>query len=281
MRKGILEGSLPFRYLARLLRFSPPERLVKSQPRRLRPSLGPVVISLAAGAVVLLSGVLVNGCRISKLLGSTSNAGGGRGGGVISVTPREVHDSAIAGASIMRVANLAVSNAAGWAATSGDPWIHITSTNSGSRGTVRLSLDPQNLEPGLHEGIVTVQERDSEGGRVSVPVNFLIQQPVLDVQPGDLAFTWRSTNVVFHDTLYITNEGTGPLVWAATTEHQSSWLALSDTAGTAPATIAVRASNEGLSFFGTFKETIIITAPGAKNSPTRIEVTMKRRRHGD
>jgi hypothetical protein len=128
---------------------------------------------------------------------------------------------------------------------------------------------------------VTLQDREDAGARATVAVRFLIQQPVLDIEPDGLTFQVHTSNEVFHDTLRIINEGTGPLVWTAKTEHRAGWLTLGDTAGVAPGSIAVRANNTGLSIFGTFKETIIVTAPGAKNSPKRIEVTLRRRKHGD
>jgi hypothetical protein len=233
---------------------------------------------LAAGVVVLLSGLLVNGCRIGKLLSGPT--GENSSGGIIVVNPSIVRDSALAGASTMRVTNLAVSNGGTWTATTGNPWIHLSPSSGGSRATVKLSLDPKDLEPGLHQGAVTLQEPEADGASATVAVSFLIQQPVLDVEPGGFSFTAQTSSSVFRDTLQILNVGTGPLVWTATTEHRAGWLTLGDTAGVAPGYIAVRASNEGLAYFGTFRETIIVTATGAKNSPKRIEVTLRRRRHG-
>jgi hypothetical protein len=236
---------------------------------------------LAAGAVALLSGLLVNACRIGKLLSASGDASGAPPG-IIVVNPSIVRDSALAGASTLRVTNLSVSNGGGtWTSTTGDSWMHLRPTSGGSRANVQLSLDPKDLEPGLHQGVVTLQGREDGGARATVAVSFLIQQPVLDVEPGGLSFQVRRSDEVFHDTLQIINEGTGPLVWTAKTENRAGWLTLVDTAGVAPGSIAVRASNTGLSIFGTFKETIIVTAPGAKNSPKRIEVTLRRRKHGD
>jgi hypothetical protein len=233
---------------------------------------------LAAGVVVLFSGLLVNGCQISRLLGrSTADAGGGS----IVVSPSEVVDSALAGATAARVTNLAVSNAGGWFATPGNPWIKVSPARGGSHATVRLSLDPKSLTPGLHLGSVKLQQQDSTGPTATVAVRFRIQQPVLEVDPGSFSFTAGNSNSVFNDTLQVTNGGDGPLVWTATTEHQAGWLTLSNTAGSGPGKIAIRASNEGLSYFGTFKETIIVTAPGAKDSPQRIDVTLRRKKHND
>lgn len=255
---------------------------MRATPRRTQRRFGPVAVSLAAAIVVLFAGVAVNGCQISKLLGSGSaTAGSPGGGGVIIVVPALIRDSAIAGANTQRVNNVDVSNGGVWAAATDYPWIHLSPASGGSRATLKLSLDPQSLDPGMHQGFVTLQEQENADTRATVAVSFLIQQPILKVSPDKYEYRPRNNNTVFRDTIYVTNEGTGPLDWSVTTEHRAGWLTFeSDTSGTAPSAIAIRASNEGLSYFGTYQETIIVSSPGAKNSPKRIDVTM-RRRHGD
>ena len=253
---------------------------MRTTPRRTQPRLGPVVIALTAGALVVLSGVAVNGCRISKLL-SSSNTEAGSGGGIIIVVPSVVRDSAIAGTNVARVTDVAVTNGGRWGASTDDPWIRVTPASGGSRATLRISLDPKDLAPGLHRGAVTLQEDDNEDAQATVSVNFLIQQPILAVEPKEFNFRPSTSNTVFRDTIYVTNEGTGPLVWSVTTERHAGWLTIeSDTSGTAPSAIAIRASNAGLSYFGTYRETIIVSSPGAKGSPKEIEVTMRRKRGG-
>jgi hypothetical protein len=237
---------------------------------------------LAAATLVVLSGIAVNGCRINKLLSSSNTQAGSGGGGVIVVIPSVVRDSAIAGANTARVTNVSVTNGGGWAATTDDPWIRVSPASGGSHATLQLSLDPKDLSPGMHQGAVTLQEHENEDAHATVSVNFLIQQPILKVDTDKFDFRPRNSSTVFRDTIYVTNEGTGPLVWSVTTEHHVGWLRFeSDTSGTAPSVIAIRASNEGLSYFGTYKETIIVSSPGAKNSPRHIEVTMRRRHGGD
>lgn len=244
---------------------------------------------MAAGIVVLLAGLFVNGCRISRLLsrptgdGDGGGGGGGSGGGAaaISVSPAEVVDSAVAGESTVRSTNLAVTNGGSWYATTPSTWIQVNPNRGGARANVRLTLDPKDLTAGLHIGVVTLQEGDSTGPVARVTVSFRIQQPVLAVKPSTFSFTAHSSNDVFDDTLQVSNAGDGPLTWTATTEHGAAWLKLTNIAGTGAGKIAVRASNVGLAYFGTFQETIIVTAPGAKNSPQRIDVTLKRRKHGD
>ena len=235
--------------------------------------------------MALVSGLLVNGCQISKLLSSPSNAGGsggggGGGGGLIVVVPSEVRDSAIAGTTAMRVATLAVSNGGTWAATSSDDWIHLDPATGGAHATLRLSLDPKSLTPGWHSGVVTLQEKGRDVS-TTVSVDFKIQQPVLRVDPGSLSYQAPDDHSVFFDTLQVSNGGDGPLVWTVTTARGSSWITLGDTGGTGPGPIAVRTSNVGLSFFGTYRDTIVVTSPGAKSSPKRIPVSLRRKRHGD
>lgn len=235
---------------------------------------------MAAGALALVSGLLVNGCQLSKLLGRPT-AGESGGGGAITVVPREVIDSALAGDSVPHVTSLAVTNGGTWFATTGSSWIHLTPTRGGARATVRLSLDPSQLTAGLHIGAVRLQENDSAGPSASVTVTFRIQQPILSVKPTSLSYTPIGSNDVFYDTLEVQNAGDGPLTWSATTDHGAAWLTLTNTAGKGNGKIAVRATNAGLAYFGTYKETIIVTAPGAKNSPQRIDVTMHRRKRHD
>lgn len=241
-----------------------------------------------AGIVVLFAGLFVNGCRISKLLSRPTGEGdggggtGGAGGGAISVSPNEVIDSALAGESAVHGTNLAITNGGSWFAKTASTWIHVAPDRGGAHATVRLSLDPKDLPPGLHIGVVTLQEGDSTGPTARVTVSFRIQQPVLAVKPSSFTFTATSSDAVFGDTLQVSNAGDGPLTWTATTEHGASWLKLTNTAGTGAGKIALRASNAGLAYFGTFHETIIVTAPGAKNSPQRIDVTLKRdKKHHD
>lgn len=252
---------------------------MRATPGRTQRWFGPVAIALA-GAMVVSASMAVNGCQINKLLSSGDAAAGNPGdGGVIIVVPSLVRDSALAGANTQRVNSVDVSNGSRWSAATDDPWIHVSPASGGSRATLQLSLDPQELDPGIHQGAVTLQEQDNADTRATVSVSFLIQQPVLAVDPKELNFRPRNSTTVLRDTIYVTNEGTGPLVWSVTTERHAGWLTFeSDTTGTAPSAIAIRASNAGLSYFGTYNETIIVSSPGAKNNPKRIAVTMRRRR---
>src|SRR3954462_11685276 len=250
----------------------PPPGTVNLEPRRAQPGLGPVVISLAAGAMMLLAGLLVNGCRTTKLRGSATEARQ-----PLAVDPSAVRDSALVGSSTARVTTLSVSNSGGWSASTRNGWIRTSPASGTSRETVHLTLDPKTLTPGTHEGLVTVREKKEGGDSVIIDVSFVILQPVLAVDPDNLSYSARTSNSVFSDTLRVMNKGNGPLVWTARLMHGSDWVTLGATSGDQPGTIPVRVTNEGLNFFATYRDTIVVEAEGAKDSPFRIPLLLKRK----
>ena len=221
---------------------------------------------------MLLAGLVVNGCRISKLLSTT-----GAASGALVVAPAEVHDSALAGSSDARVTSISVSNSGGWSASTKNGWIRMSPSSGSSRETVHLTLDPKSLTPGTHEGLVTVKAKEAGGDSVTIDVSFVILQPVLSVDPDNLSYSARTSNSVFNDTLSVMNTGNGPLVWTARLAHGSDWITLGATSGDQPGTIPVRVTNEGLNFYATYRDTIVVEAAGAQNSPFRVPVQLKRK----
>lgn len=242
-------------------------------PRTVRSRLGPVVLSATAGLVVLAFGLFANGCQINKLL---SHSPAPPSSGPLVVTPATVNDSILAGTVGVRRANLEVNSGGRWSATNTDPWIDVTPANGSGHRTLTIALDPDGLEPGPHEGVVTVSEAQSTGDPVIVPVTFVILQPVLAVAPASISKTARSGNSQFTDTIEIKNRGTGPLVWTAS--NSSKWLTLFTVSGVGDGTIGIRLSSSGLGE-GTYRDTIVVTAVGAVGSPAKIPVTLRRRRN--
>jgi hypothetical protein len=241
-------------------------------PRRVRPSLGPVVVSLAAGIAVLLFGVLVNGCQINKLLG---RPGVGGSEGPLLVTPAIVRDSALAGTTVERRSSIQVTNGGRWSATNDSLWIDVIPSAGVGARTVTVTLDPEGLKPGAHRGSVTLSGSETTDA-VTVPVTFVIQQPVLRVDPKSVDRTVYSGNAKVSAVLTVSNRGTGPLVWTAS--NKSSWLDLETVAGVGEGQITLTMSSSGLKE-GTYRDTVVVVAVGAVGSPVKIPVTFKRRRN--
>lgn len=220
---------------------------------------------------MLLFGLLVNGCQINKLLG---RPGVSEAGGPLQVTPAVVRDSALAGTTAARRSSIQVTNGGRWFATNDSGWIDVIPATGVGVRTVTVALDPEGLEPGAHRGSVTVSAAE-ETDPITVPVTFVIQQPVLHVDPKSIERTVTSGNAQVTATLEIENRGTGPLVWTAS--NRAGWLRLETVAGVGEAEIALTMSASGLAL-GTYKDTIVVVAVGAAGSPAKIPVTFKRRR---
>lgn len=221
---------------------------------------------------MLLFGLLVNGCQINKLLG---RPGVGGSEGPLVVSPGIVRDSALAGTTAERRSNIQVTNGGRWSATNDSLWIDVIPSAGVGARTVTVALDPEGLKPGAHRGSVTLSGADTTEA-VTVPVTFVIQQPVLKIDPKSIERTVWSGNAQVTSTLKLSNQGTGPLVWTAS--NKAAWLKLETVAGVGDGEIRVTMSSSGLNE-GTYRDTVVVVAVGAVGSPMKIPVTFKRRKN--
>src|SRR5207237_3212323 len=221
------------------------------------------------GAIALLS--LSVACRLDMLLKAKNSPRP-----VLRVTPSEVRDSARAGSHDVRQANVAITNTGAgtftWSASDHADWIRLDPTKGDVPGTLKISLDPDGLDPGVYQGEVTVTAKEAADTQKTIPVTFLVQRPGLSVTPTSIE---RSANVnskaVFTETLQVTNSGTGQLSWTATDDR--SWLSLGATSGTGNGTIPVTINTTGLTG-ATYHGNIVVTSAGAIGSPAHISVTL-------
>jgi pectate lyase len=73
--------------------------------------------------------------------------------------------------------------------------------------------------------------------------------------------------------LTIVEQAGGRLDWTAALTNGGSWLAVTPAGGTAPSSLTVTTDPRGLAQ-GIYQGTIVLTAPGATNSPQSIQVTL-------
>jgi hypothetical protein len=222
------------------------------------------------GAIALLS--LSVACRLDMLLKPTALTRP-----LLSVTPLEVRDSARAGSNDVRTAEVAISNSGGgtftWSASERSSWMSLEPREGEAPGTLTITLDPDDLAPGVYEGDVTVIARDAVDSQfTTIAVTFLAQRPGLSVTPSSIEHsTNANSNAAFTDALQISNSGSGQLNWTAT--KQRPWVTLSATSGTGDATIQVTVNSTGLAG-GVYHDDIVVTAPGASGSPDHVLVTL-------
>jgi photosystem II stability/assembly factor-like uncharacterized protein len=104
----------------------------------------------------------------------------------------------------------------------------------------------------------------------AVTANF-IASPVLQVNPTSLNFNGIVGSDPAAQSFTISNGATGSLNWTASSN--ASWLNLSSTSGTTPATVNALVNTGGLAA-GTHSAQITISSSGAQGSPQTIEVTL-------
>ena len=223
-----------------------------------------------AGAIGLLS--LSVACKLDMLLKTKSAPRP-----LLTVSPTAVRDSARAGSSDVRHADVAITNGGdgtfNWSAVDHAPWIRLDPQEGAVPGTLTISLDPSDLDPGVYEADVTVIAADAADSQfTTIPVTFLVQRPGLSVTPATIE---RATSInsgeVFNETLQVSNSGSGQLTWTATVDK--SWLTLGATSGSGNGTIPFTINSAGL-VGGTYHGTITVNAPGAIGSPARVSVTL-------
>jgi hypothetical protein len=197
---------------------------------------------------------------------------------VLTVTPSQVRDSAIAGSS-SRLVNLQITNngtggAIAWTAVKDSAWIGLSASSGNTPATLTISLNPMGKAAGTYQGTVTVTAAGAAGSPAQIAVTFVIQQPVLVVTPPAVSrSTYVGSGASFYDTLRIANGGTGPLTWTAAKAPDTTWLVVGKATGGAPDQIPLTINSTGLTA-GVYRDTVVVTATGAAGSPAKILITL-------
>ena len=121
-------------------------------------------------------------------------------------------------------------------------------------------------------GIYTVRLNvtDDRGAGAEASREVVLSPPTIVLNPTSITIYARRYYGPSHVNLRIENGGAGTLHWVAATT--SSWLTLSATSGTAPATIVVTVDNRA-AIGGYSRGSITVTATEASNSPQTFSVT--------
>jgi hypothetical protein len=222
------------------------------------------------GATALLA--LSVACRIDMLLKPN-----GTPLPVLTVTPAEVQDTARAQSGDEKTVDVAITNGGGgsftWSASDRSDWIRMNPREGEVPGTLTLTLDPENLGPGIYQGEVTVVAKSATDSQTAtIAVTFVVQRPGLNVTPTLIdRSTTLGSNQTFNETIQVSNNGTGQLSWTATKDRP--WLTLGATSGTGDASIPVTINSSSLAG-GTYTGEVVVTAPGATGSPARVSVVL-------
>jgi uncharacterized protein (TIGR03437 family) len=133
---------------------------------------------------------------------------------------------------------------------SGGAWLSITPAAGRSPSTIWVLVDASNLVPGAYEGAIQVSVPVAVPSVISIAVKLTVTAALprsLLVEPGSLTFQMQAGPSPPEQVLRITNSGAGTLRWTATaTTATGTWLKLGASAGSTPASLAVRVDPTGL-----------------------------------
>ena len=224
-------------------------------------------LSVAMGLLTLS----VATCRLDQLLKSSARAHP-----VLSVAPTDISDSARAGSDDIRHQNVVITNGGDgkfdWSATKDKGWISLSPSEGSVPDTLTISLDAHGMAPATYHGTVTIHAPGTDDSTVDVSVTFVVQRAGLNVSPSAVVHATNvNSNESFGDTLRISNNGNGILVWTAS--KSKPWITLGTIAGTGPGIVPITIKSGGLAA-GTYTDEVVITAPGAEGSPARVDVTL-------
>lgn len=159
-----------------------------------------------------------------------------------------------------------------WTASDNAAWLTVSPANGTAPATLTAAVNTNGLAAGTYNATLTVSAAGAANSPVTIPVSLTIRGPALNVAPSSLNFSGAlGGNNPAPQTLSLLNTGAGTLNWTAS--ENATWLALSPTSGTAPATLTASVNLNGLPV-GTYNTTITITAANATGSPVSIPVSL-------
>ena len=169
-----------------------------------------------------------------------------------------------------------------WQATADVDWILLGATEGtlmpGRSTELRVFASLSGLRAGTYKGTITITAPGAEGSPATVSVTLTVSRPpVLEVSPTLLSFRGQEGGAnPAPQSLQISNAGGGVLQWRA--QADVGWIELSPATGTIaqgqpPTTVRVSVATGGLRA-GTYQGRITIEAPGARNSPVTVQVTL-------
>jgi len=159
-----------------------------------------------------------------------------------------------------------------WTITSNAPWLQATASSNLTPGTITVSANTTGLAAGTYTGSVTIHAPGATNSPLVIPVTLGVKTAILATTPSSLTFFGASGFTTPSQSISITNAGSGTLAWTASAD--ASWITMSASSGTAPASIAVSPNVTGLAN-GTYSGHVTISSGDVGNSPAVIPASLQ------
>jgi hypothetical protein len=157
-------------------------------------------------------------------------------------------------------------------AAASETWLDATVSGSDPTYTVSVSVDASALIEATYAATITLTSAGASNSPLTVPVEVVVAQPVLDVSPATLSFT---TNVGVNppaQTLTLSNIGGGTMA-TPTVGDDAAWLSPGAVSGAGPFTVQINVDVAGLAA-GTYDAVVTVTSAGATDSPATVPVSL-------
>lgn len=154
------------------------------------------------------------------------------------------------------------------ATNSGGSWLAATPTSGTTPNSLSVSVNPASLTPATYTGTITISAAGATTQTVTVSL-VVSPAPAIGLNPASLTFNGTIGGTAPDS--QIVNATSGSPVPISVSTFGGAWLTASLSAGNTPATVTVSVSLTGLQA-GTHSGSVVITSPGASNSPQVIAV---------
>ena len=168
--------------------------------------------------------------------------------------------------------------------TDGNAWLTATPQTGTTPATLQIGLSAVagTLAAGAYNGTVTITSPGAGGSPINIPVtlNVMAAQP-FTVSPTTLSFSYTvGTTAPPAQSFQLSSGGAAP--FSVTTPSSATWLQVSPTSGTTPATLSVSVNTQGLAA-GNYTAMITIASPNSATAAaasvtvnlTVLQITVK------
>ena len=201
--------------------------------------------------------------------------------GALSVTPSSL--SFNYGSSVPPAQSISVNStgiALSYTAASSVPWLSVSPANGTTPGTVTVSVSPNGWPSGTYKGNVTIAASGaaSSSSPQIVQVTMVVSSPPtssasLIANPSALSFTYRTSAGAPRESRSVRVSSKGAPLSFTASHSGGSWLRVSPTTGTTPATLRVSVNPLGMPP-GSYTDTIVLSAPGATGTSVGVTLTI-------
>jgi uncharacterized protein (TIGR03437 family) len=158
------------------------------------------------------------------------------------------------------------------ATATGGSWLSVSPANGTTPASLSVSVNPAGLNPGTYNGTITITAPGASNSPQTVAVSLTVTSaPTISVSPSLLNYSYQSGGNP--PQVQVVSVSASAAATFTAVASGGSWLSVSPTSGTAPASLSVSVNPAGLNP-GTYNGTITVSGANGATGSTTINVTL-------